>query len=234
MRGGRVLPGPLLGLPKFGLVRDHLQDGGRVWMLIGLPHRFVRSPAACKQSLAGAPAAQVRHPPYLTGVPVRTDALLDPCLKACLLGPEPAQRTRPAAGYIRSTSRLWRHGQRTARPMTVPVRCWLGKEVGRRAAGRKKRSYLSNDIQLRIERGGLQLGTPPPVATDDQVVCNDATLIIGRRQQYRFYYGDKLRLIAKVDLRNHRSASSRTRRLQLRPLGRVRGCPAGLPPGCPD
>ncbi len=83
---------------------------------------------------------------------------------------------------------------------SADVKIWFGYYTPARAAPglsqttyRVPRSYLSNDIQLRIERGGLQLGTPPPVATDQHVVCNDATLIIGPRLQYSFFYGDKLR-----------------------------------------
>ncbi len=68
-----------------------------------------------------------------------------------------------------------------------------GRAAGGGARGATSAPTLSNDIQLRIERGGLQLGTPPPVATDEHVVCNDATLIIGPRLQYSFFYGDKLR-----------------------------------------
>lgn len=53
------------------------------------------------------------------------------------------------------------------------------------------RTYLQSDIRLRIARGGLEVGTPPTVPTED-VVCNDATLIIGPRPRYSFFYGDLL------------------------------------------
>lgn len=53
------------------------------------------------------------------------------------------------------------------------------------------RPYLTDDIRLRIERGGLQLHVPPPVPTEF-VACNDATLIIGARPRYSFFYGAKL------------------------------------------
>ncbi len=44
-------------------------------------------------------------------------------------------------------------------------------------------------IRIRIARGGLQVGTPPPIPTE-YVVCNDATLLIGSQPQYSFFYGD--------------------------------------------
>lgn len=53
------------------------------------------------------------------------------------------------------------------------------------------RYHLQGYIRLRIERGGLEVGTPPSVATEF-VVCNDATLIIGPRPRYSFFYGDLL------------------------------------------
>lgn len=51
------------------------------------------------------------------------------------------------------------------------------------------RADLEAPIRLRIVGGGLALGTPPPVATEP-VLCNDATLIIGPRPRYSFFYGD--------------------------------------------
>jgi hypothetical protein len=54
------------------------------------------------------------------------------------------------------------------------------------------RYYLEGYIRLRIARGGLQVGTTPPVLTEP-VVCNDATLIIGPRPRYSFFYGDEPR-----------------------------------------
>jgi hypothetical protein len=53
------------------------------------------------------------------------------------------------------------------------------------------RSYLEKNIRLRIARGGLQLGPPTQVFTEP-VVCNDATLVIGSRPRYSFFYGDAL------------------------------------------
>lgn len=50
------------------------------------------------------------------------------------------------------------------------------------------RHYLKPDIRLRIARGGLQVDVPPPVATEP-VTCNDATLIIGPRPRYSYFYG---------------------------------------------
>jgi hypothetical protein len=54
------------------------------------------------------------------------------------------------------------------------------------------RTYLQSDIRLRIARGGLEVGTPPPIPTEF-VVCNDATLIIGPRPRFSFFYGDLVR-----------------------------------------
>lgn len=51
------------------------------------------------------------------------------------------------------------------------------------------RYYLEHDIRLRIVGGGLALGMSPPVSTEP-VDCNDATLIIGPRPRYSFFYGD--------------------------------------------
>lgn len=53
------------------------------------------------------------------------------------------------------------------------------------------RSYLRTPIRVRIARGGLQVHTPTPVATEP-VVCNDATLVIGPRPSYSFFYGELL------------------------------------------
>jgi hypothetical protein len=60
-----------------------------------------------------------------------------------------------------------------------------------RTTYRVARPYLQNPIRLEIARGGLQVGTPPPVATE-QVVCNIATLVIGSRPRYAIFYGDAL------------------------------------------
>lgn len=60
------------------------------------------------------------------------------------------------------------------------------------------RAYLDDDIRLRIERGGLEVRTPAPVPTEF-VVCNDATLVIGPRPEYSFFYGDKLRGPPRAD-----------------------------------
>jgi enterochelin esterase-like enzyme len=51
------------------------------------------------------------------------------------------------------------------------------------------RSNLQSSIQLKIVRGGLEIGTPPPVQTEP-VLCNDATLVIGSRPSVSFFYGD--------------------------------------------
>jgi hypothetical protein len=60
-----------------------------------------------------------------------------------------------------------------------------------RTTYRVARTYLQDPIQLRIRGGGLEVGTPPPVQTE-YVVCNDATLIIGPRPSYSFFYGDRV------------------------------------------
>ena len=55
------------------------------------------------------------------------------------------------------------------------------------------RSYLENyDIVVGIERGGLAVRPPAQVQTE-WVICNDATLVIGSRPEYSFFYGDRLR-----------------------------------------
>jgi len=51
------------------------------------------------------------------------------------------------------------------------------------------RHYLRSDIRLTMERGGLAVQAAPPVITEE-VVCNDATLLIGARPNYSFFYGD--------------------------------------------
>lgn len=60
-----------------------------------------------------------------------------------------------------------------------------------RTTYRIPRYYLQDYIRVRIARGGLEVSPPPPVATEF-VVCNDATLIIGPRPSYSFFYGDVL------------------------------------------
>jgi len=61
-----------------------------------------------------------------------------------------------------------------------------------RTTYRVPRYHLQGQIRLRIERGGLELSPAPPIATEF-VVCNDATLIIGPRPRYSFFYGDLIR-----------------------------------------
>jgi len=51
------------------------------------------------------------------------------------------------------------------------------------------RSYLNYAIELRILRGGVQLGGPARISTEP-VVCNDATLIIGPEPRISFFHGD--------------------------------------------
>ena len=58
-----------------------------------------------------------------------------------------------------------------------------------RTTYRVARDHLRSNIRLRIAHGGLQVSTPPPVPTE-QVVCNDATLVIGSQPRYSFFYGD--------------------------------------------
>lgn len=53
------------------------------------------------------------------------------------------------------------------------------------------RYYLQGPIQVRIARGGLEVSDPPPIPTEF-VVCNDATLVIGPRPAYSFFYGDRI------------------------------------------
>jgi hypothetical protein len=50
------------------------------------------------------------------------------------------------------------------------------------------RYLLRSDLRLEIIRGGLQIG-PPAVIPTEPVFCNDATLVIGSRPEYSFYYG---------------------------------------------
>jgi predicted alpha/beta superfamily hydrolase len=54
---------------------------------------------------------------------------------------------------------------------------------------RVPRYYLQSPIQLWIARGGLEVNVPSPVKTEP-VFCNDATLIIGPRPIYSYFYGD--------------------------------------------
>ncbi len=55
------------------------------------------------------------------------------------------------------------------------------------------RFYLETyNILVRIDRGGLAVERPAVVPTEF-IVCNDATLLIGARPQYSFFYGDLLR-----------------------------------------
>jgi len=58
---------------------------------------------------------------------------------------------------------------------------------------RVARNYLTQSIQLRVIRGGLQVGGPATIPTE-YVVCNDATLIINSTPHNSFFYGDALRV----------------------------------------
>lgn len=53
---------------------------------------------------------------------------------------------------------------------------------------RVPRAHLQRPIGLKIARGGLQVGNPPPVQTE-YVSCNDATLIIGHSLNQSFFFG---------------------------------------------
>lgn len=70
----------------------------------------------------------------------------------------------------------------------TPTRAVLGLS---RTTYRVPRYYLEHEIRLRIVGGGLELGAAPPIPTDP-VACNDATLIIGPRPRYSFFYGDRV------------------------------------------
>jgi hypothetical protein len=69
--------------------------------------------------------------------------------------------------------------------------------AGRAAEGFSRTTYnvprvhLQRSVRLQILRGGLQLGAAPEIQTE-AVFCNDATLVIGPRPRYSFFYGDKL------------------------------------------
>lgn len=67
----------------------------------------------------------------------------------------------------------------------APTRPALGLT---RTTYRVPRYYLEDPIRLRIVGGGLALNAPPLVPTEP-VDCNDATLIIGPRPRYSFFYG---------------------------------------------
>ena len=67
-----------------------------------------------------------------------------------------------------------------------------------RTTYRVPRYYLENPIRLRIARGGLEVDQPPPVHPEP-VYCNDATLVIGPRPSYSYFYGD----LVEVPPREH-------------------------------
>jgi hypothetical protein len=60
-----------------------------------------------------------------------------------------------------------------------------------RTTYRVARPYLRSPIRLAVARGGLGLGTPPPVYPEP-VVCNVGTLVIWSRPRYAIFYGDAL------------------------------------------
>jgi len=62
-----------------------------------------------------------------------------------------------------------------------------------RTTYRVPRYYLEGDIRLKIVGGGIELGAAPLIPTEP-VACNDATLIIGPRPRYSFFYGELVRL----------------------------------------
>jgi hypothetical protein len=53
------------------------------------------------------------------------------------------------------------------------------------------RVHLNYAVTIRIARGGLQVGPDPRILTEP-VMCNDATLVIGGRPEYSFFYGDMI------------------------------------------
>jgi hypothetical protein len=60
------------------------------------------------------------------------------------------------------------------------------------------RYLLRSDVRLEILRGGLQVGGPAVIHTEP-VFCNIATLVIGSRPEYSFFYGDELRTPKRGD-----------------------------------
>ena len=52
------------------------------------------------------------------------------------------------------------------------------------------RHLLRYDLRLEIIRGGLQVG-PPAMIQTEPIFCNVATLVIGSRPEYSFFYGDE-------------------------------------------
>lgn len=67
-----------------------------------------------------------------------------------------------------------------------PARPALGLS---RTTYRVARDHLRYSIRVWIRHGGLETSRAAPVPTE-HVVCNDATLIIGSRPQFSFFYGD--------------------------------------------
>ncbi len=67
-----------------------------------------------------------------------------------------------------------------------PARPALGMS---RTTYRVARDHLRSSIRVWILHGGLETSRAPPIPTE-HVVCNDATLIIGSRPQFSFFYGD--------------------------------------------
>jgi hypothetical protein len=69
------------------------------------------------------------------------------------------------------------------------------------------RSYLNYAIELRILRGGVQLGGPARISTEP-VVCNDATLIIGPEPRISFFHGDRIPAPAGTPARSDSTSDS--------------------------
>lgn len=67
-----------------------------------------------------------------------------------------------------------------------PARPALGLS---RTTYRVARDHLRYSIRVWISQGGLETSWAPPIPTE-HVVCNDATLIIGSRPRFSFFYGD--------------------------------------------
>jgi len=61
------------------------------------------------------------------------------------------------------------------------------------------RYYLEGNILLRIVGGGLELSASPSIPTEP-VACNDATLLIGPRPRYSFFYGDLVQMPHEPDV----------------------------------
>ena len=137
----------------------------------------------------------------VNGVLIRLLGLL--LLLGCAAGraPAPAVETpsddetavdEPGAGCVRQANVTVHVDNRSS----MNVQIAFGQYTPARAAlGLSQTTYsvtradLEGTIRLKIVGGGLALGTPPPIATEP-VMCNDATLIIGPRPRYSFFYGD--------------------------------------------